>query len=61
MAIQVDIFDNELKPLLKLLAEPALNPDTRSLFNTEELDRLFTLREWIQELALQQLGADSLP
>ena len=59
MAINVDIFDNELTPLLKLLAEPALNPDTRSLFNSEELERLLTFREWIQELALQQLGGDS--
>lgn len=59
MAINVDIFDNELKPLLKLLAEPALNADTRSLFNSEELERLLTLREWIQEQALQQLGGDS--
>lgn len=59
MAINVDIFDNELRPLLKLLAEPFLNPETRSQFNSEELERLATFREWIQEVALQQLGRDS--
>jgi len=59
MAINVDIFDNELRPLLKLLAEPFLNPETRSLFNDQELDRLATFREWIQELSLQQMGLDS--
>ena len=58
MAINVDVFDNELRPLLKLLAQPSLDPTVRSLFNNEELERLEIFREVIQELGLQQLGAD---
>ena len=58
MAINVDVFDNELRPLLKLLAQPSLDANVRSLFNNEELERLDIFREVIQELGLQQLGAD---
>ena len=53
VAIKMDIFDNEWKPLLKLFNRACTNDEIMSHFDEEECERLSTFMEYIQELALE--------
>ena len=53
MAIKMDIFDNEWKPLLKLFNRAVTSDEIMSHFDDEECDRLTTFMECLQELALE--------
>ena len=53
MAIKMDIFDNEWKPLLKLFNRAVSNEEIMSHFNDEEIDRLTTFMDCLQSLALE--------
>ena len=51
VAIKMDIFDNEWKPLLKLFNRACSNDEIMSHFDEEETERLSTFMDCLQELA----------
>ena len=52
-AVRMDIFDNELLPLLKLLSRAVSNSEIMSTFSDDEVERLSTFMDCLQETALQ--------
>jgi hypothetical protein len=52
-AVRMDIFDNELLPLLKLFSRAVSNSEIMSHFSDEEVERLSTFMDCLQETALQ--------
>ena len=52
-AVKMDIFDNEWKPLLKLFNRAVTNEDIMRHFDDQEIDRLSTFMDALQELALE--------
>lgn len=52
-AVRMDIFDNELLPLLKLFNRAVSNSEIMSHFSNEEVERLSTFMDCLQETALQ--------
>ena len=53
VAIKMDIFDNEWKPLLKLFNRACTNDEIMSHFSEEECERLSTFMDCLQDLALE--------
>ena len=53
MAIKMDIFDNEWKPLLKIFNRAVSNDEIMSHFDDEEIERLTTFMDCLQDLALE--------
>ena len=52
-AVRMDIFDNELLPLLKLFSRAVSNSEIMSAFSDDEIERLSTFMDCLQETALQ--------
>jgi hypothetical protein len=52
-AVRMDIFDNELLPLLKLFSRAVSNSEIMSHFSDDEVERLSTFMDCLQETALQ--------
>ena len=52
-AVRMDIFDNELIPLLKLFSRAVSNSEIMSHFSDDEVERLSTFMDCLQETALQ--------
>tara|TARA_Y100000401_G_C8271117_1_gene198390 strand:- start:122 stop:316 length:195 start_codon:yes stop_codon:yes gene_type:complete len=52
-AVRMDIFDNELLPLLKLFSRAVSNSEIMSTFSDDEVERLSTFMDCLQETALQ--------
>jgi hypothetical protein len=52
-AVRMDIFDNELLPLLKLFSRACSDDEIMSHFSDDEVERLSTFMDCLQETALQ--------